>query len=64
MKANIKIIAAMTLVLVAASCKNKDDRMPGMTLFFKSGEPIALPPGLWIDTGREIEATVHPIGVD
>ena len=27
MKANIKIIAAMTLVLVAASCKNKDDRM-------------------------------------
>ena len=27
MKANIKIIAAMTLVLVAASCKNKDERM-------------------------------------
>lgn len=27
MKANIKIIAAMMLVLVAASCKNKDDRM-------------------------------------
>ena len=27
MKTNIKIIAAMTLVLVAASCKNKDDRM-------------------------------------
>ena len=27
MKANIKIIAAMTLVLIMASCKNKDDRM-------------------------------------
>ena len=27
MKANIKIIAAMMLVLIAASCKNKDDRM-------------------------------------
>ena len=27
MKANIKIIAAMTLVLIIASCKNKDDRM-------------------------------------
>ena len=27
MKTNIKIIAAMTLVLIMASCKNKDDRM-------------------------------------
>ena len=27
MKANIKTIAAMMLVLIAASCKNKDDRM-------------------------------------
>lgn len=27
MKANIKIIAAMTLMLVIASCKNKEDRM-------------------------------------
>lgn len=27
MKANIKIIAAMTLLLIMASCKNKDDRM-------------------------------------
>ena len=27
MKANIKIIAAMMLVLIMASCKNKDDRM-------------------------------------
>ena len=27
MKANIKLIAAMTLVLIMASCKNKDDRM-------------------------------------
>lgn len=27
MKANIKIIAAMTLVLIMASCRNKDDRM-------------------------------------
>ena len=27
MKANINIIAAMTLVLIMASCKNKDDRM-------------------------------------
>ena len=27
MKANIKIIAAMTLALIMASCKNKDDRM-------------------------------------
>ena len=27
MKANIKIIVAMTLVLIMASCKNKDDRM-------------------------------------
>ena len=40
-----------------------DDRLPGMTLFFKKGETISLPPGLWLD-GIPIEATVHPIGVD
>ena len=27
MKANIKTIAAMTMVLIMAACKNKDDRM-------------------------------------
>lgn len=41
-----------------------DDRMPGMTLFFKKGENIILPPGLWINDDREVEATVYPIGVD
>lgn len=41
-----------------------DDRMPGMTLFFKKGENIILPSGLWIDGNREVEATVHPIGAD
>ena len=40
------------------------DRLIGMTLFFKKGEPIDLPPGLYLVTGHEIEATVHPIGND
>ena len=35
MKANIKIIAAMTLVLIMTSCKNKDDRM--LTVINKDG---------------------------
>lgn len=35
MKANIKLIAAMTLVLIMASCRNKDDRM--LTIIHEDG---------------------------
>lgn len=46
--------------------KTEYDRMPGMTLFFKQGETIALPPGLWLDGGDAppIDAIVFPIGAD
>lgn len=35
MKANIKLMAAMTLVLIMASCRNKDDRM--LTIIHEDG---------------------------
>ncbi len=40
------------------------DIMPGMTLFFKKNESIALPSGTEIPDGTEVKCWIYPIGVE